>query len=256
MDDAIEAAGNRLTLLADMEKMLDLLFSDLASARREVAIDCYIVLDDRLGRALGERLVAAVRRGVRARLMYDPLGSKEAHRRFFRSLQAQGVEVRGWRRLNSIPALRHLAPRNHSRIFLADGAAYTGGAAFSDCWLPRSRGGGGWHDVCCRAQGPIVGHFWRLFEQRWDQAEPDSHDPTDYDSGGPRSPVRLVADTPDRRSPLFHLHCEAFARARRRIWIENAYFVPPPSMERTLRAAARRGVDVRVILPAVSDLVT
>src|SRR2546423_2502549 len=234
-------------------EFLDSLFQDLARARREILIECYIVLDDALGGALAEALAAAAARGVTARLLYDPLGSKEASRRFFRQLRSRGVEVRAWRRILSVPGIRHLAPRDHSRTLVIDGVAYTGGAAFARQWLPRERGGEGWRDACVRIEGPVVEDLRDLFLRRWNESHA-TRAAQDLDTGDRHPDLRVVADTPDRHSPLFHAHCDAFARARERIWLANAYFAPPRRMVRVLCEAAARGVDVRALLPAVSDL--
>jgi cardiolipin synthase len=243
---------HRLALLSTGE-FLDSLFQDLARARCEILIECYIVLDDALGRALGDALAAAAARGVTARLLYDPLGSKEASRRFFRELRSRGVEVRAWRRILSIPGIRHLAPRDHSRTLVIDGVAYTGGAAFARQWLPRERGGEGWRDACVRIEGPAVDDLRDLFLRRWNESH-DTRGAQDLDTGDRYPDLRVIADTPDRHSPLFQAHCDLFSRARERIWLANAYFAPPKRMVRVLCEAAARGVEVRVILPAVSDL--
>jgi cardiolipin synthase A/B len=243
---------HRLALLSTAA-FLDAVFEDLARARREILIECYIVLDDELGRALGDTLAAAAARGVTARLLYDPLGSKEASRRFFRELRGRGVHVRAWRRILSVPGIRHLAPRDHSRVLVMDGVAYTGGAAFGRQWLPRDRGGEGWQDSCVRIEGPAVGDLRDLFLRRWNESH-SARAAQDLDTEGRYADLRLIADTPDRRSPLFYAHCDMFGGARERIWLANAYFAPPPHMGGVLTDAARRGVDVRIMVPAVSDL--
>ena len=243
---------HRLALLSTAA-FFDAVFEDLARAQREICVECYIVLDDELGCALADAMAAAAARGVTTRLLYDPLGSKEASRRFFRDLRGRGVEVRAWRRILTVPGIRHLAPRDHSRVIVIDGVAYTGGAAFARQWLPRERGGEGWQDACIRMEGPAVGDLRDLFLRRWNESH-SARAAEDLDTQGRYADLRLIADTPDRHSPLFTAHCELFASARQRIWLANAYFAPPPRMVRVLTDAARRGVDVRVMVPAVSDL--
>jgi len=243
---------HRLALLSTSE-FLSALFDDFSRARHEVLVECYIVVDDELGRALGDALAHAAARGVAARLLYDPLGSKKASKRFFRELRARGVEVRAWRTILSIPGIRHLAPRDHSRTVVVDRVAYTGGAAFAREWLPRDRGGEGWRDACVRIEGPAVENLRDLFLRRWHESH-DSRAAHDLDTNGRYPDLRVVADTPDRQSPLYEAHRVAFAGARRRIWMANSYFAPPRRMLDALAQAAARRVDVRVILPAVSDL--
>ena len=243
---------HRLALLGT-GAFLDAFFRDLARARREILVECYIVFDDELGNALGDALAVAAARGVTARLLYDPLGSKEASRRFFHVLRSRGVEVRAWRRILTVPGIRHLAPRDHSRTIVVDDTAYTGGIAFARQWLPRDRGGEEWRDAGVRIEGPAVDDLRDLFVRRWNESH-SARAAQDLDTGERHADLRVIADTPDRRSPLFQAHCDAFASARERLWLANAYFAPPPRMSGVLCDAARRGVDVRVIVPAVSDL--
>src|SRR5438309_7010268 len=143
---------HHLTLLSAGEFLAGV-FADIEAARREILVESYIVVDDQVGCALGDALARAAARGVTARLLYDPLGSKQASTRFFRDLRARGVEVRAWRRILSIPGIRHLAPRDHSRTIVLDEAAYTGGAAFARGGLARGRAGGGWRGAGGRVAG-------------------------------------------------------------------------------------------------------
>ena len=102
-------------------------------------------------------------------------------------------------------------------------------------------------------EGPGVADLRDLFLRRWHESH-DSRAAHDLDTDERYPDVRIIADTPDRHSPLFQAHRDAFTAARRRIWMANSYFAPPRRMLRALAEAAARNVDVRVILPAVSDL--
>jgi cardiolipin synthase len=253
--DSVETALHVLRLLPGMRLLLDSVYRDVEAARGRVMVQCFIYADDELGREFGDVLARAAARGVPTRLLYDPLGSHETPAAFFDGLRARGVEVRAYRG----PAVALTAadpwPREHGRIIVADGAAYTGGAAWARPWLPVERGGEGWHDVCSRTQGPCVEDFVALFDQRWREAE-GGEGPADFDTRDRYPDVRLVSDSPKRDSLVFNVHDAAFARARRRVWIANAYFYPPPPTRDALTAAAARGVDVRVLLPGPSDLPT
>src|SRR5947207_8117595 len=110
---------HQLTLFSAGE-FLSAIIQDIERARREVLVECYIVVDDAVGCALGDAMARAAARGVTARLLYDPLGSKKASTRFFCHLRARGVEVRAWRRILSIPRIRHLGPRDHARTVAGD----------------------------------------------------------------------------------------------------------------------------------------
>lgn len=243
-----------MTLLPDMRCMIASVFADIEAARRHVCVECYIIRDDTLGRALGAVLMRAAARGVATRVIYDPLGSQKTDHSFFDMLRARGVKVRAYRDIQTVYQGASPAPRNHSRVIVADDAAYTGGAAWADDWLPRDRGGGGWRDLCCRVTGPIVTDFQRLFDLRWAESRSHRAHPADYDTGGRYRELRLVSDSPHRESLVYLRHMQAFLRATRRIWMASPYFFAPPPMIVALSQAARRGVDVRVILTGPTDL--
>ncbi|MGK4003516.1 phospholipase D-like domain-containing protein [Sorangium sp. So ce1036] len=135
-----------------------------------------------------------------------------------------------------------------------DGAGYVGGAAWADEWLPREQGGGGWHEVCSRVAGPCVTDMAGVFERRWMLADEAAGRSFDYWTGGVYDDVEFITDAPAPPPLIYERHLERVRAARRRVWIENAYFCPPRGLERELMDAARRGIDVRIIVPRDSDL--
>ena len=250
----IVTARHTLVLLPEVEAMLRSFFGDVGRARRRVFVECYILLDDKLGRMLGEALVKAVTQGASVRLIYDPLGSHLASEAFFEELRANGVDVRSYRPAATMPGPGTIFPRDHSRIMVVDDTAYTGGAAWADPWLPKAWGGEGWHDVCVRAEGPCVEDFARVFEQRWREANAEVATPRDIDTREMYPDLRLVADTTSRASLVEQFHRAAIQRAKKRVWMENAYFFPSTAMLKDLYEAAARGVDVQIMLAGETDL--
>jgi cardiolipin synthase len=253
-DPPIATKLHTLVLLPEVEHMLRAILADVERARSRVYFECYIFVDDTLGRMIGEALARAAQRGVPVRLLIDPLGSQQADGTYFDDLRARGVDVRAYRRHGMLLGESSFAPRDHSRIMVVDDAGYTGGAAWSDEWLPEAWGGGGWHDVCVRVEGPCVSDFLRAFEQRWHEAQGGDITPRDIDTQGAYPDVRLVADTTHRESLVYLCHREAIARAKTRVWMENAYFFPSIPLLHDLYEAAARGVDVQIMLPGESDL--
>lgn len=234
--------------------MLRSIFGDIERAQKRVYIECYIIVDDALGRMLGEALLRAAARGVETRVIYDPLGSHTADASFWEDLRKGGVFVRAYRAGDMMLGKGGLAPHDHSRIMVADDAGYTGGAAWAKAWLPKSQGGEGWHDVCVRVAGPAVDDFVHVFQQRWVEASGEVETLIDMDTKDAHPDVRLIADTTRRESLVYLAHREAIQRAKRRVWLENAYFFPSPPLLQDLYEAAARGVDVQIMLPDESDL--
>jgi cardiolipin synthase len=137
-------------------------------------------------------------------------------------------------------------------VIVVDDVAYTGGHAWGDEWLPRARGGHGWHDVCCGVEGPIVEDFAELFEQHWRQS--DGRTPIADYVGTSRDGMRLISDAPVKDSIVLGRYLDAIDAARRRVWIANAYFFPPPVLLDALTNARRRGADVKILVPGISDV--
>lgn len=244
-----------MRVIGDMGRFAEEVLGAIGQARRRVEIECFIVRSDRLGRALARALAGAAARGVRCRLIYDPLGCRKTPGRYFKELKAAGVAVQRFGWVGALIAGKLLgrpAARNHARIIVVDDVAYTGGHAWGDEWLPKGQGGHGWHDVCCRAEGPIVEDFATLFERHWREAS-DRTRITDY-AGTPHDGQQLVSDAPVKESIVLGRYLEAIGRARRRIWIANSYFFPPPVLLEALLTARRRGVEVKILIPGVSDV--
>lgn len=248
--------ADHVELLADTHELIDSILADIDRATRRVWIEVYIVRSDRLGRQLRDALLRAVARGVDVRLVTDALGSQETPRAYFTALRGGGAGVRIYR--NFIRSLRtgRIFPRDHGRIVVIDDAAYTGGFAFGDEWLRVEDGGKGWHDIGARVRGPLVEDFARIFVNRWEEARDVARRPAEGETSHCHGNLELVADVPSIQHAVLERHLEWIDRARRRVWIENAYFFPPMPLLIGLANAAARGVDVRILTPARSDVRT
>jgi len=244
-----------MQVIADMGAFADRVLGDIRGARRRVDVECFIVRADKLGGELARALAEAAGRGVRCRLLYDPLGCRTTPRSYFAALAEKGVEVRrfGWVGALLVGRLiNRPAARNHARVIVVDDVAYTGGHAWGDEWWPAARGGQGWHDVCCAVEGAIVDDFATLFEKHW--SESNAARPIGDYAGEPRDGLRVVSDAPVKQSVILGRYLEAIAAARRRVWLANAYFFPPRSLRDALVKARARGVDVKVVVPGISDV--
>jgi cardiolipin synthase A/B len=248
----IETALHKITLQPRVHVFLEQFLEDLRRAKRRVFVEIYIFGGDEFGSLIRDALVETAKRGVPVYVLYDRLGSQETEQKFFDELAARGVFVRCYRPLLVSLEDRAPFPRDHSRNFVIDDAAYTGGVAFAKPWLPKAQSGGGWHDVCVRVEGPVVEDFARLFQERWGEAEGGT--PVDFCTNDKYPDLELVCDTPSYDSKVFNRHCERFKKATKRIHICNSYFYPSKQMSETLFEAAKRGVDVQVVTCGESDL--
>jgi cardiolipin synthase A/B len=248
----LDTSHHRLTLYGETTPFWADVEAALEAARGCVWLSTFIYHSDELGRDFGERLVAAAARGVDVRLIYDSRGSSDASPEFFEQLAARGVNVkcyRPWR----IARFWSYFPRDHGRLLLIDEAAFTGGVNWRNDWWPVARGGGGWHDVTVSVRGPCVADFRVAFEQRWREADTLGK-VVDHVTPVLEPDVELIADSPTSLPMIFERLCERVARAERRIWIENSYCVPPRPLLEGLYSAVARGVDVKLLQPAHTDL--
>lgn len=223
-------------------------------ARDHIHMLTYIFRDDRTGRGVLERLVAAARRGVEVRVLFDALGTYWTKRRFFKPLIEAGGHVSSF--LPLWAGLRSLRGnlRNHRKILIVDGhIGFTGGMNVADEYATAD----GWRDVHARVRGPAVLGLQRVFVQDWHFATGELLDAERwFPEVAPQgeAPVQVLASGPDHETPVIeNTFFAAIAGARRRVDILTPYFVPTEALEAALADAARRGRRVRVVLPARPD---
>ncbi|MFO7177526.1 MAG: phospholipase D-like domain-containing protein [Pseudomonadota bacterium] len=255
-DDApvlVRTRHHEVVLYPEPMPLFEALERAIGRARERVWLETYIYRDDAMGAAFAALLARAAARGVDVRLLYDPQGSRGTSRAFFRSLAATGVAVRAYRPFRLARKRWTYWPRDHGRNVVVDDTAYTGGINWGIEWWPRELGGEGWHDVSVGLRGPCVLDFMRVFEMRWEEASRVDCI-SDHASPPTATDVELIADSPASRSIIVERLCAQVRAARRRVWIENAYCIPPIVLLDALTHAARRGVDVRLLMPAETDL--
>jgi cardiolipin synthase A/B len=164
-----------------------------------------------------------------------------------------------WRRRFQLSFTR-LSRRDHRKILVVDGnVGFTGGINLADQWAPAEEEGGGWRDDMMRIEGPAVDGLTRCFHRAWRRAELPALSrlyPEPRPSGaGPLVPVRILGERFFRnRHEIARDYASRLYSAKKTVFIANSYFVPDGFIRRALVRAARRGVDVRVLVPAHSDV--
>jgi cardiolipin synthase len=250
--------GNSVTLLRDGAEAFPPMLAAIEGARAQVLVEMYWFDSDRIGRRFAEALKAARARGCEVAVVYDSLGSITADGGMFQELRDHGVLVRDW---NPVAPWRQrfaadrLTRRNHRKLVIVDGSiAFTGGFNFADRWLPEAEGPA-WREDAVQLKGPVLASLFAAFQETWTRSGgPPLHPLTTPDPiGGQRVQVLAQAQSIERReiSRAYRRRIEA---ATARAWITNAYFVPDGRVVRALRRAAKRGVDVRILVPRHSDI--
>ena len=254
--------GHRVRVLVDGVETFPAMLGAIQRARRYVHLETYILKADKVGRLFAAALSERARAGVQVRLMYDGFGAFPISSVYLADMRRAGVETLeyrpvGGRRWTWTRWLR----RDHRKILVVDGKrAFVGGINIADDYAPRELGGKNWRDTHCQVEGPIVADLEFLFRATWHHAGGAPYPPfpraADESATTPGSELALVIALDDRgrRSAIRRHIIHALARARELVWINNAYFVPDRALRRAFRAAAARGIDVRIIVPGASDV--
>ena len=259
--------GNRTRLLLDGPSTYAAMLAAVEKARHHIHIETYIFSDDEVGERFAAALVRKRREGVAVRVIYDAIGSIGSDSKFFARLAERGIEVAEFRPLRP-SALWRVNNRDHRKLTVVDGrVAFTGGINISGTYSksstsrpgPEEGVSSGWRDTHLEIRGPAVRLLQSLFLQTWARLD-RRVDPggaglyPELDEVGDDL-VQIVSSEggDDEEFRIYGAYLAAIRNARERIWISQAYFAPNAEFRDALSAAATRGVDVRVIVPAFTD---
>lgn len=266
--------GNSVRVLQDGKQTFPAMFAAIRGARHFLYLEYYTLQNvDSGGRKLSDVLAAKAHAGVRVRVIYDAVGTMGTPAAFFAGLRAAGVRIVEYNPISSLKGPFTLNQRDHRKILIADDkVAIVGGVNLSTTYesappIAHALGGNKqkppqsahpvWHDVDLEIRGPAVRQLSRLFRQHWrEQKGPPLTPETAYK--GPaegKEIVRVIGSSPTKLATRYYVSVlTAMRTAQSSIWMTAAYFVPTRQELRALRAAARRGVDVRILLPSHSDV--
>ena len=251
--------GNQVRVLEDADGNYPVWLAAIRNARRFILFENYIFEEDEVGTAFAEALAERARAGVRVRFVRDWLGSKGgASRGFWKRLAASGVEMRCFNppRLDSPFGW---ISRDHRKMVTVDGeVAFVSGLCISQRWCGApDRGIPPWRDTGLEIRGPAVADVEQAFAGIW-EAMGDPIPAGELSNAADLSPagtvaLRVLAGVPSTAG-LLRMDQLVAAVARRTLWLTDAYFVGLSSYVQALRAAARDGVDVRLLVPSSTDL--
>ena len=248
--------GNVVTLLIDGEATFEAIFSAMQGAQSYVLIQFFIVRSDGLGQRLKDEAIRCVQRGVRVYLLYDEIGSAGLSSAYIRELTEAGVKCSAFGTRKGIRNFFQVNFRNHRKIVVVDGIqAFVGGHNVGDEYLGKSKSFGRWRDTHLWVRGPAVISIQEPFITDWVWATETLLDVkwVDPPEIGPVRVLSVATGPSDEPSRCLLLFLEIIRSAKRRLWIASPYFVPDESTILALQLAAKRGVDVRILLPKNPD---
>jgi cardiolipin synthase len=252
-------SGNRVQLLKDARQNYPAWLEAIGAAQRHIHFESYIIHEDDIGRQFAEALVAKAKQGVRVRVLYDWMGGfGKTSRRFWNRLREGGSEVRCYNPPRLDSPLGWVS-RDHRKMLAVDGEiGFITGLCVGQAWVgdPAKRIEP-WRDTGISVVGRAVPEIERAFAQIWAMLgdpipEEEIARRAIRDEAGKVS-MRVVATTP-ATAGMLRLDQLIAALARKRLWLTDAYYAGTTSFVQALRAAARDGVDVRLLVPNGTDI--
>jgi cardiolipin synthase len=243
-------AGNRVDLALNGDGTYPRLWADLRAARRSITVQMYYAAPGRVADSLGAILAERARAGVLVYLLYDAFGSNFTGA-YLARLRAAGVRAVPFRPLR-FRNLWVVQNRSHIRGVVIDGrVGWTGGFGIDDKWLGGGQRPGEWRETNVRIEGPAVLQLEAAFIASWSEATgvlfTGRATAQAHEGGVVRAGVLYTSPTLGSTAAERYL-AMSIAGARERLYVTNAYFAPDENFVALLTRAARRGVDVRLLV--------
>ncbi|WP_298650973.1 cardiolipin synthase [uncultured Proteiniphilum sp.] len=250
--------GNDVKLFTCGEDKFENLFADIEKAEKHIHIEYYVLLDDELGLKFQQALIRKAKEGLEIRIIYDSFGSRKAKRKFFEDFRKAGIETEPFLKLSLSALTSRLNYRTHRKIVVIDGRiGYVGGMNVADRYL-KGFDWGCWRDTHARIEGKGVQGLQSVFLIDWyfvSQTLITSRDYFPVLENYGECPMQIVNSGPlSVYNEISYGIMQAIYDARKSIFIQTPYFLPPDAMIDALQAAATRGVDVRVMMSKRSDM--
>lgn len=259
--------GNKVTLLKDGKATYAAMFDIIRNAQSHINMETFILDDDEIGRQFTDLLLKKQAEGVQVNIIYDSMGSISTSESFFKRLRDGGIQVVEFNPVNPLkaPGRWFLMQPDHRKLLIVDGkVAILGGINVSSVYSTRpsrrKKTPGEplpWRDTDIQIEGPAVTEAQKLFLETWSRQKgpvlADQHYLPDQKEHG-SALVRIVGSTPGTDNRItFIMYVAAITFAQKSIHLTNAYFIPDSQILDAFKDAARRGVDVKILLPSTSD---
>ncbi len=255
--DAALHENNDVKIYTDANELYDCIVEDLRRAKHHIHMEYYIFLADKIGSRIMEVLKEKAKEGIIVRVIIDDVGSWQLKKKKIKELREAGIEIQSFLEVGLPYINSRVNYRNHRKIIVVDGlVGYTGGFNIADRYLDGLKWGT-WRDTHIRLEGSAVLGLQKNFLMDWffvkrELIEDAIFYPEQEEKGN--SLTQIVISGPDMAwESMMQLFAKAFMEAKRRIYIESPYFLPPESLITALQTAALCGIDVRLILPKKSD---
>jgi len=249
--------GNQVTLLQNGDQFFPPLLHDIATARESVHIESYIWWEGDICNELAKLLALKAREGIEVRLLIDASGGHKLDSTLETIMRDAGVQVRKFHPLR-VSNLGRMNNRDHRKVMIIDGQiGYIGGFGIAKEWTGHGQDKDHWRDMGVRLTGPVVNRLQGAFCENWIEETGEipageKYFPPLPASGSTAAHVAFTSPngTVSSVQVLYYLAINA---ARHEIFIQNPYMLPDDRAIESLAAAVKRGVDVRIMVPATTS---
>ncbi|MBW8333212.1 MAG: cardiolipin synthase [Prolixibacteraceae bacterium] len=259
--NAILTNNNDVKVLCNGDETFPEIFRCVEQAKHHIHLEYYIVEDDTIGNYLRELLIIKAKEGVEVRFIYDDVGSWQLKRKFIRSMSDAGIKVDCFMRVRFPNLTSRVNYRNHRKILVVDGeTAFVGGLNFADRYQDGVPGIGPWRDTHLKVTGGGATSLQIIFMADWYFVSKEIFRGEKYfkpfESGDGKL-VQISASGPDSDwESIGQAYFSAIASATDYVYISTPYLMPTADIMTALKTSALGGIDVRIIVPGLSDAVT
>ena len=263
--------GNSIETYTNISQLIPSLLHDIDRAKEYVLFQFFKFEKDSLGMVVREALIKKAQNGVPVYVIYDAFPGSIVNHSFFREMKLYGVEVHRYNPVLPIPSA-YSNNRNHRKIVVIDGhIGYVGGMNIAERYL-KGVHNGDWRDTHLRIEGAACQQLQQVFMDDWrkqssatnidfptlylGKADTTSVSPTQPAKGAQpaRSAVQIIASDPEDSMPsILQAMTEMANSTKQYLYIQSPYFLPPKLLQTALCQAAKRGVDVRLMIPERGD---
>jgi cardiolipin synthase A/B len=250
--------GNTAEILVNGARFFPAMLDAIRTARRSISLESYIWCPGEISDQFIEALCERAQAGVKVHVLVDRMGTLKFRQKDHARLCEAGIHYHKYHRLRWWEWKITLNHRTHRKILVVDGrVGFTGGMCIDDRWLGDAESVAHWRDTQVRITGPVVTQLQAAFAVNWEKTSEMPLLGDDYYPPLPRTGnVRgkcFIGGPGEAPKHVSRAYLSAIAKAGESVDIGNAYFIPDDDAIDALIAARRRGVRVRVIVPAVND---
>ena len=246
--------GKIIDTYTNISQLIPSLLRDIDHAKEYVLFQFFKFEKDSLGMVVREALIKKANEGVPIYVIYDAFPGSIVNHSFFREMKLYGVEVHRYNPVLPIPSA-YSNNRNHRKIVVIDGhIGYMGGMNIAERYL-KGVHNGDWRDTHLRIEGATCLQLQQVFMDDWrKQSDPLPLHSTPYTIHQAPCPIQIIASDPeDSIPPILQAMIQMADSAKQYLYIQSPYFLPPKPLQEALCEAAKRGVDVRLMIPKRGD---